>query len=261
MPRDDGPEMTTTRARSPRRPLKVTKKRAPTRAIEQDLWSRGHDLVVGIDEVGRGAWAGPLMVGAAVLPRTRRVNGIRDSKLLSEAEREALFGRIVDWCEAWAVGAVSQEECDLLGMSAAQRLAATRAVDALGLRPDVAVTDGRWDFVSPAVPHVELVVKADMRCLSVAAASILAKVTRDREMREHATDFPNWSFDTNKGYPCPVHKAALQGYGPSAIHRRTWVFMDHYVPWTAIRRVPPAGQTALFSTPPDGAALRRSAER
>ncbi len=98
----------------------------------------------------------------------------------------------------------------------------------------------------PSVAHVELAVKADLRCLSVAAASILAKVVRDREMRRHAVDYPNWSFDTNKGYPCPVHKAALVGYGPSTIHRRTWVFMDHYVPWTAIKRVPPAGQTALF---------------
>jgi ribonuclease HII len=223
-----------------------SKRRAPTREIEQRLWSDGHDVVVGIDEVGRGAWAGPLMVGAAVLPRDRRVNGVRDSKLLSEREREALFDRIAGWCDAWAVGAVSQEECDRLGMSAAQKLAARRAVEQLGVVPDVAVTDGRWDFVSPAVGRVELAVKADRRCLSVAAASILAKVIRDREMRACADSFPHWSFDTNKGYPCPVHKAALQAVGPSAIHRRTWVFMDHYVPWTAIRRRPPAGQVSLF---------------
>lgn len=226
--------------------LKVTKKRAPTRAMEKDLWARGHEVVVGIDEVGRGAWAGPLMVGAAVLPRSTRVNGVRDSKLLSEPEREYLFDRLTEWCDAWAVGSASQEECDHLGMSAAQKLAARRAIDGLGLRPDVAVTDGRWDFVSPSVAKVELAVKADLRCLSVATASILAKVTRDREMRAHAEHYPHWSFDTNKGYPCPTHKSALLGYGPSSIHRRTWVFMDNYVPWTAIRRVPPAGQAALF---------------
>ncbi|MGI9645483.1 MAG: ribonuclease HII, partial [Ilumatobacteraceae bacterium] len=212
-----------------RRTPKASKKRAPTRAIEQDLWARGHEVVVGIDEVGRGSWAGPLMVGAAVLPRDRRVNGVRDSKLLTEPEREALFDRIAEWCDTWAVGAATQQECDLLGMSAAQKLAAQRAIDALAVTPDVAVTDGRWDFVSPAVPEVELAVKADLRCLSVAAASILAKVVRDRTMRELAGDYPHWSFDTNKGYPCPVHKAALLGYGPSSIHRRTWVFMDNYV--------------------------------
>jgi ribonuclease HII len=219
---------------------------APTRQIEKALWAEGLDTVVGIDEVGRGAWAGPLMVGAAVLPRDRRVNGVRDSKLLTERERERLFDRVAGWCEAWSVGAATQEECDRLGMSAAQKLAARRAVESLGVVPDVAVVDGRWDFVSPAVRRVQRVVGADRRCLSVAAASILAKVVRDREMRGCAGDFPHWSFDTNKGYPCPVHKAALLGYGPSAIHRRSWVFMEHYVPWTAIRRTPPAGQTALF---------------
>ena len=102
----------------------VSKKRAPTRAIEREMWDRGHEVVVGIDEVGRGAWAGPLMVGAAVLPRDTRVNGVRDSKLLSEREREALFDRIAGWCVTWSVGAASQQECDQLGMSAAQKLAA-----------------------------------------------------------------------------------------------------------------------------------------
>lgn len=223
-----------------------SKKRAPTRSIEKELWARGHETIVGIDEVGRGAWAGPLVVGAAVLPRVARVNGVRDSKLLSEREREALFDKIAEWCVSWSVGAASQEECDRLGMSAAQKLAARRAIEALSVVPDVAITDGKWDFVSPNVANVELAVKADLRCLSVAAASILAKVSRDREMREMADSYPQWSFDTNKGYPCPVHKAAIQGYGPSAIHRRSWVFMDNYNPWTAIKRTPPAGQTALF---------------
>ncbi len=220
--------------------------RAPTRRIEQELWGRGFDTVVGIDEVGRGAWAGPLMVGAAVLPRDKRVQGVRDSKLLTEADRERLFDRIADWCISWSVGAVSQEECDELGMADAQRLACRRAVDGLTVTPDVAVSDGTWNFVSPTVPEVEMRVKADRHCLSVAAASILAKVVRDRRMRQLAEEYPHWSFDTNKGYPCPKHKAALQGYGPSAIHRRTWVFMDNYVPWTGVGRVYRPEQPTLF---------------
>lgn len=220
--------------------------RAPTRSIEKELWAAGHEVIVGIDEVGRGAWAGPLMVGAAVLPRERRVNGVRDSKLLTEANREFLFDRIAGWCEAWAVGGASQDECDELGMAAAQRLATRRALDDLGVVPDAAVVDGKWNFVAPHVAHVEMRVKADLYCLSVAAASILAKVTRDRIMRLHAEHYPQWSFDTNKGYPCPVHKAALQGYGPSAIHRRTWVFMDHYVPWPGVPRRVIAEQATLF---------------
>ncbi len=220
--------------------------RAPTRSLERELWERGHDVVVGIDEVGRGAWAGPLMVGAAVLPRDRRVNGVRDSKMLTEANRERLFDRIAGWCSAWGVGAASQAECDELGMAAAQRLAAGRAIAAMGIAPDAAIVDGTWDFVAPLVPVVELRVKADVHCLSVAAASILAKVTRDRVMREQAEHFPHWSFESNKGYPCHHHRAALQGYGPSGIHRRTWVFMDNYVPWSGVPRVIRPDQATLF---------------
>lgn len=220
--------------------------RAPTRTFENELTAAGHEVIVGIDEVGRGAWAGPLMVGAAVLPRGKRVNGVRDSKMLTEANREFLFDRIASWCEAWAVGAASQQECDDLGMTAAQKLATQRAIEALGVRPDVAVVDGKWNFVSPCVAKVQMMVKADQKCLSVAAASILAKVTRDRLMREEAEHFPHWSFDTNKGYPCTVHKAALQAYGPSAIHRRTWVFMDNYVPWPGVPRVINPEQPTLF---------------
>jgi ribonuclease HII len=220
--------------------------RAPTRKIEQELWAQGYDTVVGIDEVGRGAWAGPLVVGAAILPREKRVLGVRDSKMLSERERERLFDRIAAWCEAWATGAASQQECDELGMAASQRLACRRAIEALGVVADVAVSDGTWNFVSPSVAKVEMRVKADRHCLSVAAASILAKVVRDREMRALSESYPHWSFDTNKGYPCPVHKAALQGYGPSAIHRRTWVFMDNYVHWTGSPRVFRPEQPTLF---------------
>jgi ribonuclease HII len=214
----------------------MTRGRAPTRAIEKELWAQGHEVVVGIDEVGRGAWAGPLVVGAAVLPVDRRVNGVRDSKVLTEAGREQLFDRVAAWCQAWATGEASHAECDQLGMAAAQRLAARRAIEALGLQPDAAVVDGSWDFVSPHVAHVEMRVKADLYCLSVAAASILAKVTRDRAMREAAQHYAQWSFETNKGYPCPLHKAGLQGYGPSAIHRRTWVFMENFVPWSGVPR-------------------------
>jgi len=219
---------------------------APNRSIEKELWSLGHDVVVGIDEVGRGAWAGPLMVGAAVLPRDRRVNGVRDSKMLTEVNRERLFDRIAQWCDAWSVGAASQQECDELGMSEAQRLAARRAVAGLGVRPDAAVVDGKWNFLDGCVRHVEMRVKADRVCLSVAAASILAKVTRDRIMRQAAQDYPQWHFDTNKGYPCPLHKTALQGYGPSAIHRRSWVFMEHFVPWPGSRRPTGPEQISLW---------------
>ena len=216
--------------------------------MERDLWEAGNRVVVGVDEVGRGAWAGPLTVGAAVVPKDRRIYKLRDSKMLTEGEREALFDRVAGWCTHWAVGHASHEECDRLGMSDAQRLAARRAVDSLGVIPDRVLVDGRWDFVGGN--HTIRLVRGDATSVSISAASILAKVVRDRMMRSLSAYYPNYGFEANKGYPCPRHKAALQAWGPSTIHRRSWVFMDH-LPWTGIRRyVRPEAQTALFD-PPD----------
>src|SRR5579864_500207 len=103
--------------------VRVTRRTVPTLTVERSLWAAGAEVVVGVDEVGRGAWAGPISVGAAVLPTDRRVYKVRDSKLLTEAERERLFDRVAGWCRAWSVGHASQVECDELGVSAAQRLA------------------------------------------------------------------------------------------------------------------------------------------
>lgn len=216
--------------------VKVTRRTVPSLTLERQLWSDGHDVVVGIDEVGRGAWAGPLSVGAAVLPPDRRVYKVRDSKMLTESERELLFDRVASWCRAWAVGHASQEECDRLGMSAAQKLAARRAIDGLGLVPDEVLIDGTWDFAADG--RARRLVKGDATCLSIAAASILAKVTRDRIMRAEAHHYPVYDFEYNKGYPCPRHKMALQAWGPSAIHRRTWVFMEHLL-WARTGPVEP----------------------
>lgn len=204
--------------------LPAARYRSPSLAYEKEAWAQGHDVVVGLDEVGRGAWAGPLMVGAAVLPQGSRVYGVRDSKMLLEARREVLFGRVSGWCRAWAVGGASQAECDTLGMAEAQRLAARRALDGLGVSPDAVLIDGTWDFAGR--PNTLRIVKGDACCLSIAAASVLAKVTRDRYMRSVAPNYPHYEFQDNKGYPCWRHKMALQAYGPSAIHRRSWVFMD-----------------------------------
>lgn len=197
---------------------------APGLSVERELWADGARYVVGVDEVGRGAWAGPLTVGAAVVPADRRVYKVRDSKMLTEPEREALYDRLADWCVAWAVGHASPGECDELGMSAAQKLAASRALDALGLPVTDVIVDGGWDFVGRG--RVRRIVGADRTSLTVATASILAKVTRDRMMRAEAETHDGYNFAGNKGYPCPVHKAALAERGPSAIHRRSWAFMD-----------------------------------
>lgn len=197
---------------------------APTLLVERELWARGDRVVVGLDEVGRGAWAGPLTVGAVVLPEDRRVNGVRDSKLLDEATRERLYPRLVAWCVAWSVGHASNTECDQLGMAAALRLAARRALDGLGLQPDRVLVDGPVDFVGGG--RTRTIVKGDATCLSIATASVVAKVTRDRMMRVVAPSCAPFAFESNKGYPSPVHRAALHRHGPTAWHRRSWSFMD-----------------------------------
>jgi ribonuclease HII len=203
---------------------RVTRRTVPSLTLERQLWGEGKEVVVGLDEVGRGAWAGPISVGAAVLPPDKRVYRVRDSKLLTEGEREKLYDRVASWCTAWAVGHASQEECDTIGMSAAQKLAASRAIAGLGLTPDEVLVDGGWDFAAEG--RARRLIKGDATCLTIATASILAKVTRDRLMRDEAPNFPMYDFEYNKGYPCPRHKTALQAWGPSAIHRRTWVFMQ-----------------------------------
>ncbi|MDQ2725081.1 MAG: ribonuclease HII [Actinomycetota bacterium] len=209
---------------------------APGLRLEREGWAAGHEIVVGVDEVGRGSWAGPLTVGAAVVPRDRRVYGVRDSKMLRETERERLFERIARWC-TWAVGSATQVECDEL------RLAARRAMDGLGVIPDQVLVDGNWDFVGLGCSR--MVIRGDSTSLSIATASILAKVSRDRVMRAEAEHYPGFEFDRNKGYPGPRHRMALHAYGPTAIHRRSWVFMEGLV-WGV------AGARALRRVGPDG---------
>ena len=206
---------------------KANKRNAPTRNFENALWKEGKEFVVGIDEVGRGAWAGPLTIAAAIIPKDKRLYRIRDSKLLNGIERESLFEAIGNWCIDWSVGHATNNECDKYGMSNAQKLAAQRAIESLNVKPAHALIDGKWNFVEGIIGrgNTTMVIKGDTKCLSIAAASILAKVTRDRMMKEHHDSFPEYEFKSNKGYPCPKHKSALKSYGPTPLHRVSWAFM------------------------------------
>jgi ribonuclease HII len=189
--------------------------------------------VTGLDEVGRGAWAGPVSVGVVVFPAEGRPPvGVRDSKELTEDRREELFPLITAWCADWSVGHADPAECDRLGMTAALRLAAVRALTGLHAPPGAVLLDGGFDYLSgpepraEGAPHVRTVVRGDAICVSIAAASIVAKVTRDRAMRTLAPSFPAFDFDRNKGYPSPAHRRALDGVGLTSIHRRSWSFVD-----------------------------------
>jgi ribonuclease HII len=209
---------------------------SPTLRVERRCWDAGDEIVCGIDEVGRGSWAGPVTVGA-VVPPDRHLRGVRDSKMLTPAEREHAAVRVRGWARAIGVGHASHHECDELGMTAALRLAGNRALDELaaqGFVPDRIVLDGKHDYFGFGA-RVKTIVKGDASVLSVAAASVVAKVTRDAIMAAEAEHFPAYGFETNRGYPAPAHRCALAAYGPSAIHRRSWIFMES-LPWPGIRR-------------------------
>ncbi|HZI39809.1 MAG TPA: ribonuclease HII [Acidimicrobiia bacterium] len=226
--------------------LRVTKSRkpgAPKLLVEQGCFEDGAQLVCGVDEVGRGAWAGPVTVGAVVIgPTPKRIQKVRDSKELTLEQREALYPKILGWALASAVGHASAAECDGLGMTAALRLAAERALAALaeaGCVPDRIILDGNHDYLRRP-DQVKTVIDGDALCLSVAAASIVAKVTRDRMMAAEAECYPAYDFDSNRGYPSHRHRCALLGYGPTAIHRRSWIYMEN-LPWAQ-----PAPDLTLF---------------
>jgi ribonuclease HII len=205
----------------------VVRPRPPTLRLERKCWRAGERTVVGIDEVGRGAWAGPVTV-AALVPPPDHLRGVRDSKELTREEREVVAGRVLRWAVAIGIGHASAEECDALGMTAALRAAGRRALAqlaALGYEPDRIILDGNYDYLGLG-SRVTTVVRGDATCLAVAAASCVAKVTRDALMRAEAEHYPAYEFESNVGYPAPVHKAALAWLGPSAIHRRSWIFME-----------------------------------
>ncbi len=189
--------------------------------VERPFWDEGA-VVAGVDEVGRGAWAGCVSVGAVVLPSDRRMYKLRDSKVLDPVRREELADRLGRFAHGIGIGHASNDEIDRHGMSPALRLAARRAVEALPVRPDVLLLDGRWDFLSGFGTHNELVVHGDARSASIAAASIVAKVTRDRLMVTAGEEHPPYAFASNKGYPSPAHRSALAVHGPCRLHRRSW---------------------------------------
>ena len=191
----------------------------PHLRLERELWSGGATHVVGVDEVGVGSWAGPLTVGAVVLDPSRRVYKVRDSKILDEARRQELAPRIRDVAVAWGVGHAEVHEIDSFGMSEARRMACRRALAALGVDVEACLVDGNWDYTGLG-PRARRVVHGDAISLSVACASVIAKVERDSIMVELSDSYPLYDWASNKGYPSPRHKAALALGGPSPLHRR-----------------------------------------
>lgn len=192
----------------------------PTLALEFRLIESSGGPVCGVDEAGRGPWAGPVSAGAVILNPDDLPAGIDDSKALTHARREALEIEIKARALAWGVGFASVEEIDQLNILHATGLAMRRAVEALAIPPAAALVDGNYRFNLPC--PIQTVVKGDSLSLSIAAASILAKTARDRLMVELDETYPGYGFAGHKGYNAPVHAAALQALGPCPAHRRSW---------------------------------------
>lgn len=192
---------------------------------EEKCWGEGHTLLCGCDEAGAGPLAGPVYAAAVILPRYISIEGLNDSKQLTEKKREALFPVIQERAEAWAVAYVDAAEIDETDILSARMKAMQKAIDALPVQPDLALIDGNRDKGRTAAittPHL-CIVKGDSLSASIAAASVLAKVSRDRFMLEMAEKYPEYAFDKHKGYGTKLHYEMLDRYGPSPIHRRTFL--------------------------------------
>lgn len=203
----------------------MDKKTLPGWELETAAHERGHALVCGCDEAGAGPLAGPVYAGAVVLPRGLELKYLNDSKQVTPKRRDQLFEQIKEQAAAWAVASVSPEEIDATDILSARIKAMQLSMDALSPAPDYALIDGNRDKgrrFAITTPH-ETVLKGDSRSISIAAASILAKVSRDRYMEEMAEKYPLYRFEQHKGYGTKLHYQMLDQYGPSPIHRLTFL--------------------------------------
>jgi ribonuclease HII len=196
------------------------KKTVPTLELEEFYWEKGFEHIAGVDEAGRGPLAGPVVAGAVILPRGLSIDGVNDSKKLSAKQRELLYHRIFESALSVGIGIVSHEVIDRINIYQASILAMRKAIEQLTLSPAIVLADGN------CFKHEELrfqnVIAGDAKSMTIAAASIIAKVTRDSLMREYHDQFPEYGFDRHKGYGTRLHVDAVRRYGLCPIHRRTF---------------------------------------
>ncbi|NND70308.1 MAG: ribonuclease HII [Rhodothermales bacterium] len=211
----------------------------PDLTIEAALIDSGYQWVAGADEAGRGCLAGPVVAAAVILDANVDLATVRDSKVVPEDERDELASIIKQRAAAWAVAFCSPGEIDSLNILWASMKAMSRAVAELAIRPSYVLADGNHVSPDEMIPW-EPVIKGDNRSLSIAAASILAKVERDRIMREHSVTYPDYGWDTNFGYPTQHHYDALARHGATPLHRRSFRLFDTQYDLFTTKPVPPA---------------------
>lgn len=194
-------------------------------AIENELYDNGVSLICGVDEAGRGPLAGPVCAAAVILPRNLEIPGLNDSKKLSEKQREALYSVITGQAIAYGIAFAGVEEIEQYNILEATYIAMNRAIAQLSPQPELALIDGNRN--KGIAVRSMTVVKGDAQCADIAAASILAKVTRDRYMLELAEKYPQYAFEQHKGYGTKLHYERIREYGPSPVHRMSFLKKMH----------------------------------
>ena len=208
--------------RNPSMKEKERERLTTLKEIETKLYEEGTHYICGIDEAGRGPLAGPVVVAAVIMPKDSFIEGVNDSKKVSEKKREKLYEEITSTAIAWGVGIIDQKEIDDINILQATKKALTMSLQSLAIKPNLILVDALKDIDTLGIPY-QSIIKGDAKCYSIAAASIIAKVTRDRIMRQWDELYPEYGFEKNKGYGTAIHIATLKEYGPCPLHRKTFI--------------------------------------
>lgn len=193
---------------------------------EKELRKKGFSTICGIDEAGRGPLAGPVVVASVIMPADSMIEGVNDSKKVSEKKREKLYDQILEEAISYGVGIIGQDEIDEINILNATKKGLTMSLQELTVKPDLIIVDALTHIDTMGIPY-ESIIKGDAKCYSIAAASIIAKVTRDRIMREWDKVYPQYGFVAHKGYGTVAHIKALKEYGACPLHRKT--FIKHFI--------------------------------
>ncbi len=192
------------------------------KSIEKDLYNKGFELICGIDEAGRGPLAGPVVVAGVIMPKDSMIEGVNDSKKVSEKKREKLYDIILKEAISYSVAIMGQDVIDDINILNATKEGVTKVVEELDVKPNLILVDALTHINTKGIPY-DSIIKGDAKCYNIAAASIIAKVTRDRIMKEWDEIYPQYGFINHKGYGTAKHIAALKEYGPCPLHRKSFI--------------------------------------
>ena len=192
------------------------------KSMEKELYNKGFEYICGIDEAGRGPLAGPVVVAGVIMPKDSMIEGVNDSKKVSEKKREKLYDLILEEAISYSVAVIGQDVIDEINILNATKQGVTKVVEELDVKPNLILVDALTHIQTKGIPY-DSIIKGDAKCYNIAAASIIAKVTRDRIMRQWDEIYPQYGFINHKGYGTAKHMEALKEYGPCPIHRRTFI--------------------------------------